>query len=131
MPKSRFSQQVRNKFNKKRSKGSTNSLSTSTALLSPKKPSTSFSSKSIKRRRITRTVADSEIERAAQKTRREEGGEEEDSESSRTPNNDSDSATTEKTNTKTKNGKTTPVEEKILKLSLEVKVQNCLAVYIN
>ena len=85
---------------KRRSWGSTNSPSTSTALLlSPEKPPwTSSSSKSSKR-----TVADSERERAAQKTRREEGAAEgEDSESYKTPDNDSDSVTTEKTKTKTK-----------------------------
>ena len=48
------------------------------------------------------TVADSERERSAQKTKREEGAEEEDSELYGTPDNDSGSATTEKTKTKTK-----------------------------
>ena len=64
---------------KQRSRDSTNSPSTSTALLCPMKPSTSPSSKSIKRRRIGRTVADSERERTVQKITREEGAEEEDS----------------------------------------------------
>ena len=99
---------------KQRSRGS----SASTALLlSTEKPSSTISSsKSSKRRTTRRTVADSERERAAQKTKREEiASEEEDSESYDTPENISDSATTEKTKTKTKNGKITPAEEKLLK----------------
>ncbi|XP_063713691.1 protein DEK-like [Symsagittifera roscoffensis] len=98
---------------KQRSRRSTNSPSKSTALLllSPeKKPSSSSSttsrrdtSKSSKRRKTRKTVADSERERSPQKTKREEEGaaEEEYSESYETPDNDSDSATTEKKKTKT------------------------------
>ena len=98
-----------------RSRGSTNSPSTPTALLFPKKLSTSSGSKSFKRRKIRRTVADSEREWPAQKTKREEGAaEEEDSELYETPENDSDSATTEKTKTKTKKWQNTPAEEKLL-----------------
>ena len=95
---------------KQRSRGSTNSPSKSTALLllSPeKKPSSSsttsrsVTSKSSKRRKTRKTVADSERKRSPQKTKREEGAAEEDSESYETPDNDSDSATTEKKKTKT------------------------------
>ena len=49
------------------------------------------------------------------KNKQEEGAEEEDSVSYRTPDNNSDSATTEKTKAKTKNGKITSVEEKNFK----------------
>ena len=107
---------------RQRSRGSTDFLSTSTALLSPKKPSSvSSSSKSIKRRKTRRTVADRERERSAQKDKREEGAEGEDSEFYGTPNNDSDSATTENTKAKTKNGKVTPAQEKLLKTKFKSK----------
>ena len=73
---------------KQRSRGSTNF-----PLTSPKKPSTSCSSRRIRRRRIRRTVADKERQRPAQKMKREEGAkEEEDSELYGTPDNESDSA---------------------------------------
>ena len=74
MPKSRFSQRLRNKLNRgKESEVLQNPPSTSTALLSPKKPSsTSSSSKNIKRRKTRMTLADSKRERSAQKTKREE-----------------------------------------------------------
>ena len=89
---------------KQRSRGSTNAPLISTALFSPRTPSsTSSSSKSSKRRKIRRTVTDSERERTAQKTKREEGAAEEDSESYETPDNDSYSATPEKTKIKAKN----------------------------
>ena len=107
---------------KQRSSGSTNSPSTPTALLSPTKSSTNSGSKSIKRRKIRGTVADSERERAAQKFKREEGAEEEeDSESYETPDKYSDSATTEKTKTKTKNDKVTLAEGKLLKTKFTSK----------
>ena len=84
MPKSRFIQRIRNNFN--RSKGT--EVPQIPPLTSPKKPSASSSSKSIKRRRIIRTVADSERKGPAQKTERQEGAvEEEDSELYETPNN--------------------------------------------
>ena len=91
---------------KQRSRGSTNSPSKSTALLlfSPEKPSsssTSSTAKSSKRRKTRKTVADSERKRAAQKTKGEEGAAEEDSESYETPDNDSDSARTEKKKART------------------------------
>ena len=88
---------------RQRSRGSTNFPSTSTAFLSPKKPSSASSnSRSFKRRKTRRTVADSEREWSAQKTKREEGTEGEHSEFYGTSDNVSDSAMTEKTKIKTK-----------------------------
>ena len=107
---------------RQRSRGSTNFPSLSTALLCPKKlSSTSSSSESIKRRKTRRTVAESEREWSAQKPKREEGAEEEDSEFYGTPDNDSDSAATEKSRKKTKNGKITPAGEKLLRTKFTSK----------
>ena len=110
-----------------RSRGSTNYPSTSAALLSPEKPSTSSSWKSIKRRRIRRTVADSARERAAQKNQTRRRSRRRRLWIDRTPGNDSDSATIEKT--KTKMARLHRLKKKNWKLSLKVKVQHCLAVY--
>ena len=72
---------------KQTSRGSINSPSASTALLSITKPSSSrSSSKSLKRRKTGRTVAVSERERSAQETKGEDDAEEEDSELYGTPN---------------------------------------------
>ena len=84
-----------------RIRGPTISPLTARANLSLNKPSTILGSKSIKRRKTRRTVAVSERDRLAQKSKREKGTEK-NSEFFGTTNNDSDSATTNKTKTKTK-----------------------------
>ena len=112
MPKSRFSQRIRNKLNR--------SKKADAPQIPPQnlQPSSSFlPRRNLRRRRRRRqevppqkAVRDAKPERLLQtvkenghreKTKREEGAAEEDSESYETPANDSDSATTMKKKTKT------------------------------
>ena len=102
MPKSRFSQRLRNKLNREKEPEVPQiSLQHLQPSFFPRNRRQQVpAQKTLKRRKTRRTVADSERERSAQRTKREEGAEEEDSEFYGTLNNDLDSATTEKTKKK-------------------------------
>ena len=113
MRKSRFSQRLRNKLN--------NSKEFEVPQFPHQQLKPTFLPENHRQVLAQKALEDAKPERPAQKTKHEEDAEEEDSELYGTPDNDTDSATTEKTKTKTKNGQITPAEEKLLKTKFTSK----------